>query len=448
MTAAASLSVPANANGAVEAEVITAIRAQVRNRLAEHATGAPMSAGQRRDLATRYVAEALDAHARAALGDGRAPLDAAAEARVGQAVVDSLVGLGRLQRLMDDTRVENIDVNGCDNVFASYTDGRRERSDPVADSDIELVAMVRGYAAEAGMAGDGEGEERRFDRGVPRLSLRLPDGSRLFAVMSVSKRPLVSIRRHPLMDYSLGDLVANGTLDAPLAGVLAAIVRARCNVVISGGTNTGKTQTLRALAKAIPPGERLVTIEDAFELDLDADPLAHPNVAALQAREPNIEGHGAVDMAELVRWGLRMNPSRVIVGEARGSEVLPLLNAMSQGNDGSIATIHASSSQQAFTRLATYAIQAPERLSFDASAMLIAGAVDFVVHLAWSTSDRRVVSSVREVTGADGRNVVSNEVYTPGPDLRAVPATPIRAETLDRLFAAGLDPDLLAGQGW
>jgi Flp pilus assembly CpaF family ATPase len=181
---------------------------------------------------------------------------------------------------------------------------------------------------------------------VPRLSLRLPDGSRLFAVMSVSRRPLVSIRRHPLADYSLADLVANATLDAPLAAVLAAIVRARCNVVVSGGANTGKTQTLRALAKAIPPYERLVTIEDAFELDLDADPLAHPNVAALQAREPNIEGQGAVDMAELVRWGLRMNPSRVIVGEARGAEVIPLLNAMSQGNDGSIATIHASSSAQ------------------------------------------------------------------------------------------------------
>ena len=442
------LAIPETGNGVAEAEVIAEVRAQVRNRLAEHATAGPLPAAQRRDLTTRYVAEALDAHARATLAHGLAPLDAAAEARVGQAVVDSLIGLGRLQRLLDDPTVENIDVNGCDNVFVAYTDGRSQRHDPVADSDAELVAMVRGYATEAGMAGDGEGEERRFDRGVPRLSLRLPDGSRLFAVMSVSRRPLVSIRRHPLMDYSLDDLVANGTLDAPLAAVLTAIVRARCNVVISGGTNTGKTQTLRALAKAIPPDERLVTIEDAFELDLDADPVAHPNVAALQAREPNIEGQGAVDMAELVRWGLRMNPSRVIVGEARGSEVIPLLNAMSQGNDGSIATIHASSSQQAFTRLATYAIQAPERLSFEASAMLIAGAVDFVVHLAWSTDDRRVVSSLREVTGADGRHVVSNEVYTPGTDLRAVPATPIRAQTLDRLFAAGLDPDLLAGQGW
>ena len=190
------------------------------------------------------------------------------------------------------------------------------------------------------------------------------------------------------------------------------------------------------------------TIEDAFELDLDADRVAHPNAVALQAREPNIEGQGGIDMAELVRWGLRMNPDRVIVGEARGAEVIPLLNAMSQGNDGSLATVHASSSRQAFTRLATYAVQAPERLTFEASAMLIGGAVDFVVHLDWSTTGRRVVSSLREVIGSDGRDVVSNEVYEPGPERRAVPAVPIRSTTLDRLVAAGLSRRVLAEQGW
>ena len=437
----------ASPDGSVEAGVVTEIRAAVRERLAAHAAGGPLPAAQRRELTARYVAEVLDAHARAALADGRAPLDAAAEARVGQAVTDALVGLGRLQRLLEHDGVENIDVNGFDNVFVAYTDGRVQRSVPVADSDAELVAMIRAYAAEAGMAGDGEGEERRFDRGVPRLSLRLPDGSRLFAVMSVSKRPLLSIRRHPLRDFTLDDLIANGTMTEAMAGLLAAIVRARLNMVISGGANTGKTQTLRTVAKAIPARERLVTIEDAFELDLDGDVEAHPNVAALQAREPNIEGQGAVDMAELVRWGLRMNPDRVIVGEARGAEVIPLLNAMSQGNDGSLATIHASSSRQAFTRLATYAVQAPERLSFEASAMLIGGAVDFVVHLAWSTGGRRVVSSVREVTGSDGREVISNEVFSPGPDRRAEPATPIRADTFDRLVAAGLDVRLFE-QGW
>lgn len=422
------------------------LRSRVQRRLADH--GGAVNAAERRDVVRRLVGEVLDEYARELLGAARAPLTQPDEERIAGELLDSLVGLGRLQRLLDDASVENINCNGCDRVFVSYTDGSVAASDPVADSDAELVAMVRSYAAEAGMAGDGEGEERRFDRGVPRLSLRLPDGSRLFAVMAVSRCPLVSIRRHPLMDFDLDDLVANGTVDAPLAAVLKAIVRARYNVVISGGPNTGKTQTLRALAKAIPPRERVVTIEDAFELDLDADHVAHPNAVALQAREPNIEGQGGIDMAELVRWGLRMSPDRVIVGEARGAEVIPLLNAMSQGNDGSLATVHASSSRQAFTRLATYAVQAPERLTFEASAMLIGGAVDFVVHLDWSTQGRRVVSSLREVTGSDGRTVVSNEVYEPGPDQRAIPAVPIRASTLDKLVAAGLSRQLLTEQGW
>jgi Flp pilus assembly CpaF family ATPase len=430
-------------DGVVEQDVVTAVRAEVRTRLAAHATGSSVEG--RRELTARLVAEALDARARAALAAGGNPLTAQAEARVARAVTDALVGLGPLQRLLDDPRVENIDCNGCDRVFVSYTDGTTATVGAVADSDTELVAMIRSYAAEAGM---GEGEERRFDRGVPRLSLRLPDGSRLFAVMAVSKRPLLSIRRHPLKDYDLSDLVANGTMAATLAAIFTAVVRARLNVVISGGVNTGKTQTLRAFARAIPAGERLVTIEDAYELELDADPVAHPNVAALQAREPNIENQGAIDMAELVRWGLRMNPHRVIVGETRGHEVIPLLNAMSQGNDGSLATVHASSSRQAFTRLATYAVQAPERLSFEASAMLIGGAVDLVVHVAFASDGQRVVSSVREVTGSDGREVISNEVYAPGPDLRAMPATPLRSDTLDRLVAAGLDPRVLSAQGW
>jgi pilus assembly protein CpaF len=428
--------------------LVATFRARVQQRPAEHTAAGVLPPAQRRELTQRLVGEVLDSYARELLGTGRVALTQTDEDRIAAALVDSLVGLGRLQRLLDDQSVENINCNGCDQVFVSYTDGRVDQTEAVADSDAELVAMVRSYAAEAGMVGDGEGEERRFDRGVPRLSLRLPDESRLFAVMSVSRRPLVSIRRHPLMDFDLDDLVANGTVDSPLATVLAAIVRARLNVVISGGPNTGKTQTLRAFAKAVPARERIVTIEDAFELDLDADRVAHPNAVALQAREPNIEGQGGIDMAELVRWGLRMNPDRVIVGEARGAEVIPLLNAMSQGNDGSLATVHASSSQQAFTRLATYAVQAPERLTFEASAMLIGGAVDFVVHLDWSTAGRRVVSSVREVIGSDGRDVVSNEVYEPGPERRAVPAVPIRSTTLDKLVAAGLPRRVLTEQGW
>ena len=263
--------------------------------------------------------------------------------------------------------------------------------------------------------------------------------------MAVSRQPTVSIRRFTLLNASLDDLCRRyGSMDTGLRDLFVAMVRAHKNVIICGGADTGKTTVVRAFAKAIPSHERLVTIEDVYELGLDEDP-DHPDCVALQAREPNVEGQGGIDQAELVRWALRMSPDRVILGEARGGEVVPLLNCMSQGNDGSLATIHTSSSKQAFTRLMTYAAQSAERLSFEATAMLVAGAVDFVVHLAWSPDKVRVVSSVREVLHAEGREVVSNEIFRPGPDRRAVPAAPIRADTLDELAAAGFDPDQVRG---
>ena len=148
--------------------------------------------------------------------------------------------------------------------------------------------------------------------------------------------------------------------------------RARKNLLVTGGTGAGKTTMLRALCAEIPPSERLVTIEDALELGLDRDREAHPDAVAMQAREPNVEGEGEVTQADLVRWALRMSPDRVLVGEIRGAEVIPMCNAMTQGNDGSMATLHASSSKGAFSRLATYAVQAPERLPLEATNLMVA----------------------------------------------------------------------------
>ena len=239
-----------------------------------------------------------------------------------------------------------------------------------------------------------------------------------------------------------------GTLDLALRDFVRAAMLARKSCIICGGTGAGKTTLLRAMAADIPPSERLVTIEDSLELGLDRFPDLHPDVVALEAREPNLEGEGGVSLAELVRWALRMSPDRVIVGEARGEEVLALLNAMSQGTDGSMATLHASSSRGAFSKLATYAVQAPERLPLEATNLLVANAVHFVIYLA-QDGDRRFVSSVREVVDAEGPMVVSNEIFRPGPDGRAVPGAPLRNETLDQLAAVGFDPGLLERpQGW
>ena len=421
------------------------LRAELSSRLAGqvggHGRPAPGTGRLDRAGAEAVLTRVAEAHTREVLAAGGTVLLPQAERRVLAGVLDEVFGLAGLQPLLDDPQVESVNVNGCDRVFVRYASGRRDRLAPVAASDTELVGLVRDLAARCGV------EERRFDRGAPGVSFTLPDGSRAFAVMAVTARPALSVRRHRYQRVTLAGLRRAGTLDRALEGFLGAAVRARKNVLVTGGIAAGKTTLLRALAAAIPAAERLVTIEDVFELGLDQDEVAHPDVVALQAREPNIEGEGAVPASELVRWALRMSADRVIVGEIRGPEVVPMCNAMSQGNDGSMATLHASSSRGAFTKLAAYAAQGPERLPIEATNLLTAAAVHFVVHLAESTDHYRVVSSVREVVDAEERQVVSNEVFHPGPDRRAIPAAPLRAETAAELAAAGYDPTLAERPG-
>ncbi|HEX4288579.1 MAG TPA: CpaF/VirB11 family protein, partial [Trebonia sp.] len=246
----------------------------------------------------------------------------------------------------------------------------------------------------------------------------------------------------------LADLVGNGTMSPEVGSFLAAAIGARKNIMIAGATNAGKTTLLRALANQIPSHERLITVERALELGLDQFPEIHPNVVALEERLPNSEGQGAISMAELVRRSLRMNPSRVIVGEVLGDEIVTMLNAMTQGNDGSLSTIHANSSLEVFNRISTYAIQSAERLPIDATHMLIAGAIDFVVFqekrndYARGGTMRRFVSSIREVTGVDGR-VLSSEAFAPGRDGRAVAHAPVSC--LEELTHFGYDPARAGG---
>lgn len=424
----------------MSAATVQEVRALVAERLAASADAA-LDDGERRALARRLAEEALDERARQDMGAGWAPRSAEDDAALVDDVLDMLFGLGGLQRLIDDPSVENIDVNGCDCVWVTHADGTKVRLGRVAASDAELVALVRAAAARFGLS------ERRFDAAQPELDLRLPDGSRLSAVMAVTRRPVVDIRRHRLADHTLGDLVELGTLDHLMAGFLAAAVRAKRNILVSGAMNAGKTTLLRALAAEIPPSERIVTIEQALELGLDEQPDRHPDCVAMEARLANTEGVGAIGVAQLVRRSLRMNASRVIVGEVLGDEVVPMLNAMSQGRSGSMATIHADSSAGVFRRLATYAVQAPERLPLEATNLLIAGAIHLVVHLESraATEGRgrrggaleRFVASVREVVDADGPQVVSNEMWRPDDSGRAMPSSPASEATRHALAATG-----------
>jgi pilus assembly protein CpaF len=410
--------------------VVKRLRAEVGDRLREQrrvdaAAGLPpMSGEDERQFARALIAQALEEHARSEITAGRVPPNAQEEEQLAAAVHAALFGVGRLQPLLEDAQIENIDINGCDRVFLGYADGREVLAEPVADSDEELIELIQVLAAYSGLS------SRPFDSANPQLDLRLPDGSRLSAVMDVTIRPAVSIRRARLGKVFLADLVGSGSLLPEAAQFLAAATAARKNMMIAGATNAGKTTLLRAVANQIPATERLITVERALELGLDQFPELHPNVIALEERLPNSEGLGAISMAELVRRSLRMNPSRVIVGEVLGDEIVTMLNAMTQGNDGSLSTIHANSSMEVFNRISTYAIQSAERLPVEATNMLIAGAIDFVVFIEkrneYSSGGRlrRFVSSIREVTGIDGR-VLSSEVFAPGPDGRAVPRAPV-----------------------
>jgi pilus assembly protein CpaF len=423
--------------------LVKRFRQEVGDRLASQrrddaASGLPpMSTEDEWQFARAVIARVLDEFARQEIAQGRTPLEAEEEEAVAAGVHAALFGVGRLQPLLDDPDIENVDINGCDNVFVSYADGRELQVEPVADSDDELVDLIQVLGAYSGLS------SRPFDTANPQLDLRLPDGSRLSAVMDVCRRPAVSIRRARLGKVFLSDLVGNGTLLPDLGSMLQAAVAARKNLMIAGATNAGKTTLLRALANEIPAGERLVTVERALELGLDQFPELHPNVVAFEERLPNAEGAGGISMAELVRRSLRMNPSRVIVGEVLGDEIVTMLNAMTQGNDGSLSTIHANSAQEVFNRIGTYALQAQERLPVEATQMLIAGAIDFVVFVEKRNDYhrggtlRRYVSSVREVTGVDGR-VLSSEVFAPGPDARAMPRAAISC--IEELLEWGYEP--------
>jgi Flp pilus assembly CpaF family ATPase len=423
--------------------VVAALRPQVAAWLdAAHPDGRPDQRWEQ--TVAQAVDEVLRAYARHTLAAGRPPLDVAIESQIAQALRAEFLGAGGLQALLDDDTIETININGPRDVWLHRSDGSRTRAAPVAASQQELVALLRDLATRAGS------QERRFAADSPELSLQLlargtdgepAGGARLHAIMDITDEIAVSIRRHRLLRVSLDDLVRMGTLTPGLRQVLGALVRARRNLVVSGGPAAGKTTLLRALAAEIAPQVRLIVVEDTSELALSRQ--EHPNLVTMQARLPNAEGVGEFTLDDCVRASLRLAPDRVIVGEVRGAEVTTMAKAMSIGAPGSLATVHAESSRQAFLRLVTYAMEPPASYSHAAATALIAGAVHAVIHLDQATDGTRVVASIREVVGEEDGQILSNEVYQPGPDRRAVPASRFSDHTMTLLTARGLDPAAL-----
>ena len=349
-----------------------------------------------------------------------------------RAVENTLWGLGRFQALLELSDVEDIHIVGGDPPVLRMTDGSLARASvPVADSDEDLVAQVQYLAAHHG------GSERAFSPSQPFLTMQLPDGSRLTAVRDVAARPAVTIRRHRLVDVTLGDLVKNGMLSGSAARFLAAVVRARQNLLITGQPAAGKTTLLRAVARVIPATEAVATLETEYELGLHLLPGASPLLRALECRAGSTEVDpstgrraGEVTLSDLLYHCLRMSVTRVIVGEVRGAEALPMLEAMNAGLPGSMCTLHAASAGDAFERLVTAALKGAGRGWSDSFVTrLAAQGIDYVVHVRHLDHPalggrRRFVSEIAEVTDLTETGVVAmNRIFAPDPgsgDPRAV----------------------------
>ena len=381
----------------------------VLDQLVEALTGALIDARHDSRLAGRVLA--LDEEERVVREAARAFFDDPDrngnpddELRLTKHAIDVVLGCGPLQALLDDPDITDIHARGSRSVWVKRRDGRREERAPLVDSDDELIALVRTLATRSRHG------ERRFDASTAECNLCLPDGSRLFAVMDVTAEPSLVVRKHQFHLSSLEQLTNAGLMTRDVARFLRAAVLARRNIVVVGGTGSGKTTLLRALINEIPVHERIVTIEDAYELGIDRFADLHPDHDALQTRSANVEGNGAIELASLTRMALRMDPDRVIVGEVRGAEAFPMVLAMGQGNNGSMCTLHADSTRSAFSKLAAYVSMADTGLPIDIVNLLIANAVHVVVHVDIRDGVRRI-SSIREVVDADGPRVVSNELF-------------------------------------
>jgi pilus assembly protein CpaF len=313
-------------------------------------------------------------------------------------VADDALGLGPLQRLLDDPTVSEVMVNGPDHIYVERH-GRLQRTAASFRSEERLRRVIERIVSRVG---------RRIDESSPLVDARLPDGSRVNAIippLAVNGSAL-TIRKFAADPFQTRDLVEMGTMSPALAEVLYAAVQARLNIVVSGGTGTGKTTLLNVLSSYIPADDRVVTIEDAVELQLQQE-----HVVRLESRPPNIEGRGEVTIRDLVRNALRMRPDRIVVGECRGGEALDMLQAMNTGHDGSLSTVHANSPRDAIARLETLTLMAGMDLPLRAVREQIASAVDLVIHITRLRDGSRRITQVTEVIGMEGDTVTLQDAF-------------------------------------
>ncbi len=339
---------------------------------------------------TTAIGETLDE-------DGRLLTDGD-RARLVEEVKNELLGLGPLEPLLRDDDVTDIMVNGRDHVYVEKH-GRLHETGIHFHDDQHLMLIIDRIVSQVG---------RRVDESSPMVDARLRDGSRINAIIPplAIDGPSLSIRRFGKKRYSIADLLAKGSIAPEMVSLLQAVVKARLNLLVCGGTGSGKTTMLNCLSSFVPSDERIVTIEDSAELLLQ-----QTHVVRLETRPPNLEGKGEVTARELVRNTLRMRPDRIIVGEVRGAEVFDMLQAMSTGHDGSIATIHANSSRECLGRLEMMMLLSGFSIPQRAMRQQVASAINIIVHVARLADGSRRMMKISEVTGMEGEAIMMQDLF-------------------------------------
>jgi pilus assembly protein CpaF len=340
----------------------------------------------------------LQEHLKVILGREKVPLSTADRTQLVQDLTDDVLGYGPISGLLSDPDVNEVMVNGPSRVYIERN-GKIVKSGASFIDENHLKRIIEKIVAQVG---------RRVDESNPMVDARLPDGSRVNAVIAplAIGGPFLTIRKFAADPFTVEDLINFGSFSRTVAQFLDACVKGRLNVIVSGGTGTGKTTALNVLSSFIPHDERIVTIEDAKELQLHQD-----HVLSLESRPPNIEGKGEVRIRELVRNTLRMRPDRIVVGECRGGEALDMLQAMNTGHDGSITTVHSNSPRDTLARIETMVLMAGMDLPVRAIREQMASAVDLIVHLTRLRDGTRRVTHVSEVQGMEGDVVVLQDLF-------------------------------------
>jgi pilus assembly protein CpaF len=359
----------------------------------------------------------------------RTPLTREERRQLVREITDDILGYGPLEPFLRDDSITEVMVNGAERIYVERS-GKIELSDAAFADDAHLLRIIDKIVSQVG---------RRVDESSPMVDARLPDGSRVNAIIPpLSLRgPTLTIRKFSRDPYTMDDLINFGTLTPKAAHFLAACVQGKLNMLISGGTGTGKTTTLNALSAYVPGDERIVTIEDAAELQLQQE-----HVITLEARPPNIEGQGEVKIRELVRNALRMRPDRILVGEVRGPETLDMLQAMNTGHEGSLTTIHANSPRDALARLETLVLTAGVDLPLRAIREQVASAFDVLVQITRLVDGSRRISHVTEVLRMESDVITMQDVFIAKPPDEDAAAAQV-TRLLSPLACTGLKPHFL-----